>query len=422
MNKIEASVYGLVRKYPLVKKTIKILYQGFFDLLSRKKDLFSGYYSYKEGFFFGFHDISPFSEDETKILAHKLPFDLCMPRTGDKMEIGYIDFKEDELGDFYKVTETTAWNYHKGCRLQWLDNKHIIYNTEKGGKLVSEITSLSTGESRCINHPIDSIYNSATESLATSFCYERLNRCMPGYGYSILNGDIVEAYPKDDGLFLIDLNSGEKKMLVSLYELAMNVGSNYLEDYSHFVTHTEFSKDGNYISFLYRCAPIGGEGKDLHKTFIIVYDLQRATYIVLPTQESGSHYVWNYKNEIIASCILDGKNCHVLYNVNTPNDYKIIAGKVLNSDGHQTFISDDVFITDTYPDKYRMTKLYKVNICDNVVELIASIYSPKQFQTRDVFKHIACDLHPRVSPQGKYVSFDSATTGKRSLFVMTLDK
>lgn len=150
--------------------------------------------------------------------------------------------------------------------------------------------------------------------------------------------------------------------------------------------------------------------------------MQRATYIVLPTQESGSHYVWNYKNEIIASCILDGKNCHVLYNVNTPNDYKIIAGKVLNSDGHQTFISDDVFITDTYPDKYRMTKLYKVNICDNVVELIASIYSPKQFQTRDVFKHIACDLHPRVSPQGKYVSFDSATTGKRSLFVMTLDK
>ena len=54
MNKIEASVYGLVRKYPLVKKTIKILYQGFFDLLSRKKDLFSGYYSYKEGFFFWF--------------------------------------------------------------------------------------------------------------------------------------------------------------------------------------------------------------------------------------------------------------------------------------------------------------------------------------------------------------------------------
>lgn len=54
MNKIEASVYGLVRKYPLVKKTIKILYQGFFDLLSRKKDLFSGYYSYKEGFFLVF--------------------------------------------------------------------------------------------------------------------------------------------------------------------------------------------------------------------------------------------------------------------------------------------------------------------------------------------------------------------------------
>lgn len=55
--------------------------------------MFSGDYSYKEGFFFGFHDISPFNEDETMILAHKLPFDLYMPNIGDKMEIGYIDFK-----------------------------------------------------------------------------------------------------------------------------------------------------------------------------------------------------------------------------------------------------------------------------------------------------------------------------------------
>ena len=422
MNKVEVFVYGLVRKYPLIKKIIKILYQGFFDLLPRKKNMFSGDYSYKEGFFFGFHDISPFNEDETMILAHKLPFDLYMPNIGDKMEIGYIDFKNGKLGDFHKITETTTWNYHKGCRLQWLDSEHIIYNTEKEGKLVAEITSLSTGESRCINYPIDSIYNSETESFATSFCYERLNRCMPGYGYSVFNSDTIEAYPKDDGLFLVDLKSGEKKILVSLYELAMKVGSRYLESYSHFVTHTEFSKDGNYISFLYRCVPIGSEGKDLHKTFIVVYDLQSSVYIVLPTQESGSHYVWNYKNEIIASCILNGKNCHVLYNLNTLDDYKIIAENMLNSDGHQTFISDSIFITDTYPDKYRMTKLYKVNICNNVVELIASIYSPKQFQTRDVFRHIACDLHPRVSPQGQYVSFDSATTGKRSLFVMALDK
>lgn len=422
MNKIETRVYGIVRKHPFIKKVIKILYQGLFDLLPRKEDFFSGNYSYKEGFFFGFHDVSPFNEDETKILANKLLFDFYMPKVGDKMEIGYMDFKGGKLGDFHKITETTTWNYHKGCRLQWLNNDHIIYNTEKDGKLVAEITSLFTGESRCVDHPIDTIYNSTIKTLATSFCYERLNRCMPGYGYSVSDGDTINAYPKDNGLFLIDLNSGKKELLVSLYELAIKIGSKYLVGYSHFVTHTEFSKDGNYLSFLYRCAPIGGEGKDLYKTFVIVYDLRSATYFVLPTQESGSHYVWNYKNEIIVSCILNGKSCHVLYNVEIPNDYKIIAENILNSDGHQTFISENIFITDTYPDRYRMAKLYKTNIDSNVVEQIASIYSPKQFQTKNVFKHIACDLHPRVSPRGRYVSFDAATTGKRSLFVMELNK
>lgn len=49
--------------------------------------------------------------------------------------------------------------------------------------------------------------------------------------------------------------------------------------------------------------------------------------------------------------------------------YQIIAGDVLNSDGHQSFISDTSFVADTYPDKYRMAKsirlisILKVRIC-----------------------------------------------------------
>ena len=420
MNKIETLVYGYVRKNPFFKKMAKTLYQGFFDLLPRKSDFYKGDYTYKEGYFFGFHDISPFSIDETMILAHKLPFDLRMPQFGDKMEIGYIDFKEGKMGDFHKITETSAWNYHKGCRLQWLDKDHIIYNTEKEGKLVVEITSIYTGKINRIDYPIDAVYSSGDKSLATSFCYERLNRCMPGYGYPVPEESMADSYPKDSGLFLINLKTGKRELLVSLYDLAINVGNKYMTGYSHFVTHTEFSKDANYISFLYRCAPVGKEGQDLHKTFIVIYDLKSEMFFTLPTQESGSHYVWNNKNEIIASCILDGKCCHVLYDVNKPENYKIVAGEILNSDGHQTFITDYEFITDTYPDKYRMAKLYKTNIINNTVDLIASVYSPAQFQTKSVFKHIACDLHPRVSPQGNYVSFDSSTTGKRSLVTMKI--
>lgn len=420
MNKIETIIYGLVKEHPGVKKFVKTLYQGAFDLLPRKAEFFTGEYDYKEGFFFGFHDVTPISKGENKCLANKVPFDGRMPLKGEPMEIGYFDMTEGKFGDYHKIADTYAWNFHKGCRLQWLDDKTIIYNTADDDRLVSAIYDIVTGEKKTIQYPIDAVYNDGVKQLATTFSYERLNRCMPGYGYAVGDGDSKEEAPSNTGLFLIDLNEGTKELLVSLEELASTIGFSYSKGYTHFVTHSEFSQDGNYIAFLYRAAPIGQEGKDMHKTWILVYDLSKKKIIELPTQESGSHYVWNSRSEIIASCVIDGKNCHALFDVTKPQNVRIIAGDILNSDGHQSFVSDDVFVTDTYPDRRRMAKLFSVNILKSSAQLIASIYSPKEFQTKDVYCHIACDLHPRVSPSGKYLCFDSPRTGVRGLYVMKL--
>lgn len=336
------------------------------------------------------------------------------------MEVGYFDINNGKIGEFHKIGDTYAWNYHKGCRLQWVNDDTVVFNTAYGDKLCCEIKDIKTGETTKHKYPIDAIYNNGKELFATSFCYERLNRCMPGYGYAVGGGDTGELAPSDDGLYLINLTNDESTLIVSLKELSEKVSKEARPDYTHFVTHTEFSLDGRYVAFLYRVVPNGQEGKDMHKTWILVYDLKEHRLITLPTQESGSHYVWNHKNEIIASCVINGKSCHVLYNVNNPENYKIIAGDELNSDGHQSFITDDVFITDTYPDRRRMAKLFKVNIKDNKAEMIANVFSPKKFQTKDVYCHIACDLHPRVSPSGKYVCFDSPRTDVRSIYIMNL--
>lgn len=419
MNKIESIIYGAVRKHPGIKKIIKTIYQGFFDLLPRQKEILDVSFQSKEGYFFGFHDISQFSIDESKILANKTPFDGRMPNKGEHMEIGYFDFKDGSIGDYHKLADTYAWNYHKGCRLQWIDQERVIFNTAKDGKLISQEININTGECKYYNYPIDSIYKDSEQLLATNFSYERLNKCMPGYGYPVLDGDSIENAPSDSGLFLLNLHTRERKLAVSLSYLKKNYGKDYPE-YTHFVTHTEFSKDGRYVAFLYRTVPKGGEGKDMHNTWIMIYDVVNEIVSALPTQMSGSHYVWNDKNQIIASCIIDGKSCHVLYDVANFGDYKIIAADKVNSDGHQTWYSNTEFVTDTYPDRRRMAKLYKINVKSEEVELIASLYSPKSFQTKDLHCHIACDLHPRLSPSGKYLTFDSPRTGKRAFYVMKL--
>lgn len=420
MNKIEEIVYHALYSHPKLKLAVRNMYQGIFDLMPRKANFLAGEYDLEEGFFFGFHDVTPFSRDERKVLACKLAFDLRMPKAGEGIEVGYLDFNDGQIGDFHKIGETFAWNYHKGCRLQWLNENEVIYNNIEGDKIISTVADLSSGNTRNLPYPVDTAYCSEKEHVATTFSYERLQVCMPGYGYPYSDESYMnEKAPSETGLFLMDLKSGERKLLVPISTLVEKYGKVDADKYYHYVTHTEFSKDGRYISFLYRRMEEGG---DINKrvTMMVVFDRTNGNLILLPTQVSGSHYVWNGNNQIIASCIIDGKSCHVLYDMANVDNYKIIRPDVLNQDGHQTIVNDEAFITDTYPDKWRQSQLYMVDMKTDKVEKILSINSPKKFQSKTVYNYIDCDLHPRTSPSGKYVCIDTCMTGKRGLLIMAL--
>lgn len=420
MNKIETIVYNAVRKNPALKQSVRNLYQGFFDLLPKKKEFFSGDWDFKENYFFGFHDVSPLSEDGMKLLAMHNSFDLRMPKANEALEVGYFDFEDGMIGAWHKLADSFAWNYHKGCRLQWLDTENVIFNTAVNGHLGARIINVNSGVSKILEFPIDAVFKDDRKCVASTFSYERLERCMPGYGYPYKDGgQIDESAPEKTGLFLMNLASGERALLLSLSDIALQVTGKIESEYLHFVTHSEFSKDGEYLAFLYRRIPKVGDYMK-RRSVMCVYSFKDKKLIVLPSQESGSHYVWNYRNQIIASCNIDGKNCHALFDLNNVSEVKLIDSDHLNSDGHQSFIGDDQFVTDTYPDKYRMAKLYLADIDSNSSRLIASIFSPKNFQTKDFHCHIACDLHPRVIGNGKYVCFDSARTGKRGIYVMKL--
>lgn len=418
MNKLEKTIYNSVKRTPWLKFILRNLYQSLFDMFPRKKEFFLNSYQLKENCFFGFHDIDPFSTDCTKILTNHTLLDSQMPKKEDGLKVGYIEFTDEKMGNFNQLGISYAWNYHKGCRLQWLSRSQIIYNTAVNNKLVSKIFNIETEEEKIIDYPIDSIHQQ--KKLATTFSYERLEHCMPGYGYIYKDEGFINEYaPRGTGLFIIDLNQNARKLIISIDELTDNLNDKKFKcGYWHFVTHSEFSPDGRYISFLHRWI-----GNDIKKrwTRLIIYDLQEEKWFVLPTSSWGvSHYIWNNKNQILAYCNVENVDGHVLFDIPSMN-YKKIAVSELNSDGHQSFIDNDNFVTDTYPDKYRMAKLYKVNISMNKIELLAAIYSPKKFQTKTYYKHIACDLHPRVSKNGKYVCFDSPRTGKRSIYVMKID-
>jgi hypothetical protein len=131
-----------------------------------------------------------------------------------------------------------------------------------------------------------------------------------------------------------------------------------------------------------------------------------------------SHYVWSRQNGIIAYCKINNIDSHIYFENPTMTTYSRIAYPELNSDGHQSFVNNDTFITDTYPNQRRYAKVYSVNIKTNETHLIVEVKSPKKFQTKIESKHWCCDLHPRSSEDGKYICFDSVHTGLRSMCIM----
>ena|SRR5690606_30600369 len=418
MNKIERAVYDIVKSNPKIKLFIRNVYQAVFDILPRRKEFSINPIDFKEDYFFGFHDIQPFCEDNRKVLANKLSFDLKMPAKDDFIEVGYFDFVDGRLKNFNKVGESNSWNYHKGCRLQWLGKNRLIFNCTYAGEMVSKIVNIESKEETILPVPIDSV--SRNGRLATSFSYERLEKYMPGYGYNHEDkiSFVSDPHPINTGLFLIDLETKERRLLVDLRSLAQQSlkEENSRTSY-HYVTHSLFSNDGRYISFFHRWV---GEETFKRYTRLMIYDLELDKLFQVPTGYMVSHYVWNDNHEIIAYCNYQNTDAHTLLKIRDLGASHHVVYPQLNSDGHQSFIDSNTFITDTYGDKWRMSKLYKVGIATDKAKLIASVYSPKKFQTKHAHKHIACDLHPRVSNDGQFVCFDTAKSGRRSLAVMSL--
>lgn len=420
MNKIERYVYDLVKSNPKIKKQIRNVYQGFFDILPRKKQFSINPIILEEGYFFGFHELQPFSKDNSKVLAVKYPYDeVRMPTKNDFASVGYLNFDGKHFGEFVKLGETNAWNFHKGCRLQWVGETKIIFNCTKSDKMISKVVDIIDKTEEIIPLAIDTV--SPDGKYATSFSYERLEEHMPGYGYchkddlSFMN----KKDPSETGLFLIDLETKGIRLLIDLKSLSHKTkGFESSKEWDHYVTHSEFSHDSELISFFHRWS---GEYKGKRFTEFMLYNLKTDKWGRLPTTNlMTSHYDWNKKREIIAYCNYKNQDAHTLLKVDKLEESHYVAYPQINSDGHQSFINDTSFVSDTYPDKWRMAKLLKVDTISNQKQLLASVYSPKKFQSSPIKGHVACDLHPIVSYDGKYVCFDTVQTGKRALAVMAL--
>jgi len=242
-------------------------------------------------YFFGYYGICPWDMSGRYLLCLEVPFQDHPPGADDKATVGMVELSS---GKFIPLAETRAWNFQQGAMLHWLPgtpNSEIIFNDRREGRFVSVILNVQTGEERVLPRAISAV--SRRGDLALGLNFARLQVTRPGYGYAGLKDPFFEEmHPSEDGVYLIDLNSGADKLLVSISDVFAYHGKpSHLEVCKIWFNHTLFNTDDSRFVFLSRWNPRGVEGGP-RKTAMFTASLDGTDLRCLIDYGLVSHFDW----------------------------------------------------------------------------------------------------------------------------------
>ncbi|MBN2534132.1 MAG: hypothetical protein JXB88_14680 [Spirochaetales bacterium] len=401
-SKKEKKIANLLSRFPGLKKIIKYTYQSINYLAYRPKDkiVLHPAVSIKrigaddKGSFFGYFQHSP--DLEGRILYHQ--FD---KKTVQKQNIAFIDIFLDNT----KISETNSWNWQQGGMVNWT-GKHCIAHNYYDSGYKCRIIDAKNNTVKTIPYPFYSFFPDGNSFLTLNF--KRLARVSPAYGYFNESTRPVCPYDPDDGIVKIEINDYSKKLLISFQELTALKPKETMKNSWHWVNHINIAPDGNRFMFFHRWYIPGGgifsrlisankEGKDL---------------FILADDDMVSHCCWKDNQTIIGWFRKKGIGDNYYHIRDKSGEFSMLNNTLLKQDGHPGISKNKQWLlTDTYPDKSRMSTLLLYNIKEDKIIPLGSFFSPLKYSGE-----YRCDLHPRFSRDNKSVFIDSVYEGTRHLY------
>jgi hypothetical protein len=392
--------------------------------------------------FFGFHDVTPWNpandvlavlrvDPEIRHLPHGEAAEVCLWRPGDGAPV--------PLGT------TSAWNFQMGARAQWLPDGRLIYNRVAAGRPAACIVDTATRSEQPLDFAVCSVHPEGREAVAPHF--GRLRVHWPAYGIAAAPpASVGEAAPGDDGIWLVDLDTGKAELLVSIADAA-RVGSAAPPGTPQIVSHTQYSPSGDAFAFMHRY--FLNDGAIYSR--LLVAERDGANLRVL-AEEKVTHYDWRDDATILAwSRFLSGgiaaarrsgligspalrpavnvarrvrnrllptvgNERYFLIPVDAPAGRRAVGAGVLPVDGHPMFRPGDRdrFVTDTYPGARGMQALMLYDLAAESRIDIGLMRADTSVGVGDM----KCDLHPRWDRGGRYICIDSSRAGIRQCLIV----
>jgi hypothetical protein len=370
--------------------------------------------------FFGYYGICPWNKSQTHLLSLETNFQDRMPGLNDAAGIGLVDAK---TGRFEKITETSAWNFQQGAFMHWnplQPDSEILYNDRIDNEIVSIFFDINTGRKRILPRPVNGISHNGKYAL--SLTYGRLGRMRNVVSYAnVVDPYADEPHPDKDGVFVMDLQTGEYKLAVSIRQVfeMLKDANPELEHRHIWFNHTVFNKDDTRFFLLARTRTGDGGSKEtgMFTAGIDGSELRE----VIPYGSGVSHFDWRNSEEIIATFKLDSSGRRHFHFVDGVHEYKRLGNGCLDFDGHCTFSPDQEWIaTDRKMTDALEQSIILYNFEADKCKTLATIsMQEKVFISGD----LRCDFHPRWNRDGTAICFDAIDSrdGSRQLHLAHLD-
>ncbi|MEO5893622.1 MAG: hypothetical protein ABIQ31_25435 [Ferruginibacter sp.] len=398
-------------KYPSVKRIT--------DGGTKKKPVYNGFFFYNCSPL----DLSQFDPSGRYLLNMQVTIEGREVRATDKGDIGMIDLKNNN--QWIRVGQTTAWNWQQGCRLEWIpgSSEEFIWDdrSDDGKSFVSRIYNIRTGKTRTLPRPIYTISPDGVTALTHDF--ERMEH--GGTNFVGIEDKYKRQWaPEETGVFKMDLRTGKSVMIVSVRQMARILYPGKLPADTAggrlYIFREGFNVSGNRFIAFVKDVRIKSPGDTTTRTigFSMTPEGQDIRYLY----EEPSHHYWRDDSTIIDNVRVqlpsggDRVRAYILFKDDGSGKPKEILWVAPN--GHDSYHkSGEWILTDTYSTdgKYNLNGyhyLYMYHIATKKFVPLGKF----EFRINGTYSKedpgiFRVDLHPRFSPDGRLISFDSTHEG-----------
>jgi len=411
LNDLESRAKRQLEPFPFAKRAGKRVYQHVGYALSRNKIKSEGELirlTPDDGleYFFGYYDKCPWDAEEGRLIALRVRQSAKSPAPKEPGELVLLDPSGEKPPR--PIATVHAWNVQQGCMAQWLGpdfRRFVLFNDFREGRYCSVIYDTEAmAEVKTLPLPV---YDVAKDgSFALSLDFSRLHRLRPGYGYSNLpDATAGQLCPDAPCIWRMELADGRVTPLLKYTDFANFEPDGRMEGAEHKVNHLMLSPDGRRFMVLHRWFQKG------HKhTRLVTVSSDGTDMYNLSDDDFASHSFWKDDTHILSFLRKRATGDHYYLMKDRSPEYRLLWPE-LRTDGHCSYSPDGRVVTDSYPNRARLSSVFVCSDDANRTQRMARVLSPLKY-----VGDCRCDLHPRWNRAGDAVCIDSTHEGRRVMY------